>query len=510
MPKPGVKTALLCLLILVTVPLAVSAADFNISSNQTIDVADRTVERGGNTFEITSITQVDPDEQVTVSVDAPDGTDFTMYLYDENQTIVRGYEGTGSTDFDIPVADHGASKAGTYAFIVQSDGVNEAAHPLVVRGYSVSTDTPSSVTAGENISVEGEFTQLRGESFDQIDVVVAATETDKQVVKQAAVDGDTFSVSVPTDDLESGSYDVYAVVRGSSTVLGQKEVLGLSSPQLLEIEADDGKEGSSGGSGGGGSGGGGSGSGGDGGTDTGATEGESSGDSGGSSGGTGGGTAPTDDTSETAEQVSLNDGPVTRSVEDADPDQDGINVPVNAGPISRIVFQSAGENTTGEVTVSQSPATTDVFNSQFGASRVKTAVSITVPEALTSTTATVEFHLTKEELNGTAPSELQVVKNAEGGSQVLSSTTSESADGDIVVTARTPGFSDFAVISAPTNIGATTDEESTTDNDTNGTKTSGSTSGTNSESTDEQVPGFGITVTLIALLITALVRTRSE
>ncbi|WP_193310585.1 PGF-CTERM sorting domain-containing protein [Halorubrum halophilum] len=508
MSKPGVKTALLCLLILVTVPLAVSAADFNISSNQTIDVADRTVERGGNTFEITSITQVDPDEQVTVSVDAPDGTDFSMYLYDENQTIVRGYEGTGSKDFDIPVADHGASKAGTYAFIVQSDGVNEAAHPLVVRGYSVSTDTPSSVTAGENISVEGEFTQLRGESFDQIDVVVATTETDKQVVKQAAVDGDTFSASVPTDDLESGSYDVYAVVRGSSTVLGQKEVLGVSSPQLLEIEADDGKEGSSGGSGSGGSSG--SGSGGDGGTDTGATEGESSGDIGGNSG-AGSGTAPTDDTPETDEQVSLNDGPVTRSVEDADPDQDGINVPVNAGPISRIVFQSAGENAAGEVTVSQSPATTDVFNSQFGASRVKTAVSITVPEALTSTTATVEFHLTKEELNGTAPSELQVVKNTEGGSQVLSSTTNESADGDIVVTARTPGFSDFAIISAPTNTDATTGEKGTTDNDTNGTEASGSTSpdSTNSESTDEQVPGFGITVTLIALLITALVRTRS-
>lgn len=489
MPDFGAKTVFLCLLVLVTVPIAVSAADFNISTDQEIDITDRTIEQGGNTFEITSMTQVDPDDQITVSVDAPADTEFTMYLYDENRTIVRGYEGTGSTEFDVPVADHSASEAGTYAFIVQSDAVNEVAHPMVVKGYSVSSDSPESVTVGESVSIEGEFTQLRGESFEQIDVVVAATDTDEQVVKQASINGSSFSASVSTDDLESGSYDAYAVVRGSDTVLGQKEVLGLSSPQSLEIKADE----------------------------SGNTD-----DSTGSSGG-GGGAAPADtptedDTSETSEQASLSDGPVTRSVADANPDQGGVNVPVNAGPIGQISFDIAEQDATGELTVSQSSATTNVFESEFGADRVKTAVSITVPESLTSTTATVEFGLSEEELNGTAPSDLQVVKNTEGGSQVLSSTTEETSDGGVVVTARTPGFSDFAVIAAPADSETTTAgddttaEDDSTDNNTGGGETTDTTSSndTDSQSTDEQTPGFGPVVALIALLAAAFVGTRSD
>lgn len=479
------KILVACILLLAAVPVVVTAADFTVTTDETIDIADRTVEQGGNTFEITSVTQVDPSDQITVSVDGPDDTDFRMYMYDENQTIVRGYEGTGSTEFEVPVADHGASEAGTYAFVVQSDGVNEAAHPLVVRGYSISTDSPGSVTVGEEISVDGEFSKLRGESFDQIDIVVATADTEEQVVTEASVDGDTFSASVSTEDLESGSYDVYAVVRGSDTVLGQKEILGLSSPQLLEIEADE-----------------------DGSTEEG-------------SGGGGAGTTPTDttgeeETSDAPEQASLDDGPVTRSVADNDPDQSGVNVAVNAGAVSQISFDISEETATDELTVSRSSATTESFESQFGADRVKIAVSITVPEPLTNATATIEFNVSNEELDGAAPSDLQVVKNTNDGSQVLSSTTEETEDGSVIITARTPGFSDFAVITASSesgpisNLTATENDTATDETAETETTTENSSNNTETEPTNEDTPGFGPVVALITLIIATLIGTRRE
>jgi len=250
MPEKKLLFALICVFAVLTSVGVVAAAEYEVTSDQTIDVVDRTVQQGGSTFEITTVSQVDPSDQLEVSVDAPADTDFRMYLYDENQTIRRGYEGTGPTEFTVPVADHGASTAGTYAFVVQSDGVNEAAHPLVVRGYTVTSTPPGSATRGDEVTIDGEFTQIRGEAFEQIDVVVAASDTDEQIVTEARVDGETFTTDVSTAELDTGSYDVYAVVRGPDTVLNEPEILGLSTPQTLEIEQAESDSGNSSGGGG--------------------------------------------------------------------------------------------------------------------------------------------------------------------------------------------------------------------------------------------------------------------
>ena len=485
-----IRTLVICALILMATPIVVTAAEFDVTTTESINVAERSVDQGGNTYEINSITQVDPNDQITANVDAPSDTDVTMYLYDKNENILRGYEGTGPTDFNVDIDDHGASEPGTYALVVQSDGVREAAHPLVVQGYSISANAPGSATMGNDISIDGDFTQLRGDEYDQIEIVMAATDTETEVITQPDVDGETFSTSVSTQDseLEPGSYDVYAVVRGSDTALGRQEILGVSSPQLLEIEADESEN---------------------------SNDDDSSDD--GNDGG--GGTAPADTTEEeteettedTPEQASLDEGSVSRTVADNNPDQDGVNVPVNAGPVGEVAFESSESDASGEITVSKSSTTTETFSSQFGSDRVKTAVSITVPDALSSTTATVEFRLSEEELDGTAPSDLQVVKNTDGGSQVLSSTAEASSDGGAVVTARTPGFSEFAVITTPTESDSTTSQNDSNNNNTDETDSTAETESsdtTQSDSTDDGAPGFWLGVAFVAIVVTALVGIR--
>ena len=485
-----ISIVVICVLILMATPVVVTAADFDVTTEESINVADRSVEQGGNTYEINSITQVDPTDQITADVDAPSDTDVTMYLYDKNENILRGYEGTGTTNFNVDIDDHGASEPGTYALVVQSDGIREAVHPLIVRGYSISANAPGSATMGNDISVDGEFTQLRGDQYDQIDIVIAATDTETEVISQSNIDGETFSTSISTQntELEPGSYDVYAVVRGSDTALGRQEILGLSSPQLLEIEADESE-------------------------DSNDDDGNDDIDDGG--GGGGGGTAPVDSTEEESEettedtpkQASLDDGAVSRTITDNNPEQDGMNVPVNAGPVGEVTFESSESDTGGEVTVSKSSTTTETFSSQFGSNRVKTAVSVTVPDSLASTTATVEFRLSEEELGETAPTDLQAVKNTDGGTQVLSSTTEAPSDGGAVVTARTPGFSEFAVITAPAESDSTTTQNDTTNGNTDETDSTTETESsdtTQSDSTDDGAPGFGLVVAFVALVVTAL------
>lgn len=464
--------ALICVFAVLTSVGVVAADEYRVTSDQTIDVVDRTVQQGGSTFEITAVSQVDPSDQVEVSVDAPAETDFRMYLYDENQTIRRGYEGTGPTEFTIPVADHGASTAGTYAFVVQSDGVNEAAHPLVVRGYTVTSTPPGSATRGDEITIDGEFTQVRGEAFKQIDVVVAASDTDEQVVTKARVDGKAFTADVSTAELDAGSYDVYAVVRGPDTVLDEPEILGLSTPQTLEIEqAESNSGGSSGGS---------------------------------SSSEIAASEAPQNEGASASEYVSLSNAPVTRPITDAAPGEGGVRVRVNAGPIENVSFDAPADAASGEMTVRQSAVTVDAFMTQFGSDRVKTAVSITVPEEFEDTPATIQFRLNNTELENTSPADLQVVKNTTNGSQVLSSAITETNGSDVIITARTPGFSEFAVVEAPAETAASGGDETLAEQPSDEDVSATDSSNNSTESTETNTPGFGILVALTALFVTTL------
>ena len=481
------RIALICALLIAATPAVVSASEYDVTTGQTIDVVDRQESFEGNSYNITAVTQVDPEDQVTVEVEAPSDKRPTVNLLNKERRIVYSYQDDdpGPTEFQIDVGEYVDSGPGTYALVVQVENDIKSVHPLVVRGYSVSADTPESVTSGEDIEINGEFSQLGDKTYNTIEVVVAAANSDQDPInKTVKIDGTTFSATVSTDELATGSYDVYAVIRGEDSVLGrQKEILGLSSPQLLDIESEE--------------------------TDT--AESSSSSSSGSSSGGSAPADTTEDSESETSEppaQASLVDGPVTRSVADADPDAGGVNVEVNAGPVGQVSFDAPSDAATGEMTVSQSTATTDTFASQFGQDRVKTAVSIEVPAELADTTASVQFQLSDEDLGDTAVDDLQVVKNTAGGSQVLSSSTA-TENGSVIITARTPGFSEFAVIEAPSETSTPTNEEESaaeTTADDGGSDASGGEESDDSadESTDTNTPGFGPLVALIALLAVAL------
>ena len=141
--------------------------------------------------------------------------------------------GTGGDSFQFTLDFY---SAGTYAIVVEHDGVIETVHPLVVRGYAVSVDAPSEVAPNSTVNVTVDTSRLRGESLETVQVEVA--NDDSRVSETAEEESDsTYTATIALDDLDSGDYGVYAIVQGSDTAFGREELLGLSDRGSLTIEA---------------------------------------------------------------------------------------------------------------------------------------------------------------------------------------------------------------------------------------------------------------------------------
>lgn len=419
---------------------AVGNSEYDISTDASIDVPDRTIEQGGDTFTITAVSQVDPGESISVTADAPGGTDITVYLYDRDQRIVTAREGTGTSTFEFSItADDVAGDvvSGTYAFVLQHDGTRQAAHPLVVRGYSVDASAPDTATRGETISVSAEIEKLRGQDMESVEVVMASDAT--TVRKPAtASGGGTYTAEIDTSDLSAGSYDVYANVRGPDSALGEKELLGIATPTETRVEADETEETESGGGGGGG----------------------------------GGGAAPADPSTPTGTatdhttpsgQATPGDGSAaterfTTELVDGAPEEAGVTVHVGGTNLRDVTFADEAVRATGNLTVERSASPPETVATEVGEHNVLAWVDIRVPPAARDAPATLRFTLSSSEVGDRAPESMGVARVTDGGIQLLPVDVTTTADGGLTIEAETPGFSEFAVVSVPsqTTTGQTT------------------------------------------------------
>jgi MYXO-CTERM domain-containing protein len=423
----GCGIVLLCLAV-ASVPFAVADSEYSVTTDRSIEVPDRTVEQGGDTFTITEISRADPSDSISVTADAPDDTDITLYLYNNDRAIVDAREGTGTTTFDFTLEnDSGVGyEAGTYAFVLQQDGSREAVHPLVVRGYSVSVESPSAVTTGEEISVSTDVEKLRGDDLENVEVVLANEETTLRETASEEGDG-TYTTTIETDGLSAGTYDLYATVRGTEQALGQSEILGLSDPQEVEIEAEDSTETSESASGGAGGGG---------------TSEEAEAETTASSDETTDETTATDPQDQQSAAVAES---ITKEIVDEESDTAGVSVNTDTETLTEITFSDGAVQATGDLTVERYSTPSATFTQQFDETDVLTSVNIEVPPAATSSSATLRFTVGSAALGDRQAEHLGVVRAVDGGLQVIPSEV-EQTDSGVTVTAETPGFSEFAVV----------------------------------------------------------------
>jgi len=257
-PRVSIPVLVVAAILLAAVaPPAVGAnGDYDIDIDGSIDTVDRTVSTSQGEFTVTQVGRADAGDTVSVSVDAPSGSDYTLTILDSEQRIRRSTSATGDTTEEFGT---GGFDPGTYAVVVGNQSTEEvyAGEPLVIRAYAVSTQAAGSVEQSDDLDVTVELDEVEsGESVQAVQVVLA-DDSENVRVDASAVNDTHYSASVSTDDVESGDYSLYAVVRGADRALGENELIGVSDASTVEVveQATDTStpdEGSAGGGGGGG------------------------------------------------------------------------------------------------------------------------------------------------------------------------------------------------------------------------------------------------------------------
>lgn len=147
-------------------------------------------------------------------------------------------------------------------------------------------------------------------------------------------------------------------------------------------------------------------------------------------------------------------------------------------------------------------------------------VDISVPDEATDSVATVSMTVAQSRLDdvGVAAEDL-VVYHYDGGWQALDTSVAESGDGTVTLEAETPGFSVFAVGAAAQQTTEQTTQtteqtteqtsQATTEQTTQTTQTTEQTTGQTTTSSNP-LPGFGVTVALVALVALALLAVRRD
>lgn len=226
-------------------PTPVDAAEeYEISINKSVDTPPRDVDVRGRTYEVSAIGKTEQEEPVSVSVTPPEeGQSYRIYLYNSDGRIVAG---SGEVSGNKTIAFNLSAAPGTYAFAIESDGVNQAIHPLVIKGFEATVDAPESVTVGDEVVVNVTATQIEPNvTNDYVEVIIARG--DQDIVKIAHETNGQYTARINTTNLEPGSYNVYATVRGDEVVFNRRVIFGISDATTTDLNTtDDSNSGSSG------------------------------------------------------------------------------------------------------------------------------------------------------------------------------------------------------------------------------------------------------------------------
>lgn len=225
---------ILCVCIASLVPVALSAS-YDMTVSGSIDTPTRTVSIDGDQHEVSAVAEAKPGDTVSVSVSAPTDADYRVNLYNGDRQVVAQRPGTGDEEVRFDLTDY---EPGSYMLLLYKDGDHKDAFPVIVSGYDVAMDAPSSATVDSDMTVDVSIAKTTDvEAPDSVEVVFANS-THTQRVTAQKTDSSTYQATVSLQDVSLGDYRVYAVVHGSETAFDDdhKEVLGISDATTVTVQ----------------------------------------------------------------------------------------------------------------------------------------------------------------------------------------------------------------------------------------------------------------------------------
>jgi hypothetical protein len=223
------------LLLVGTAGAAVStyqSSEYSLSSPGEVEIPARNLTVEGEEYTVRAFGRVDPGDTVRVDVEAPENAEYSVYLYDREFRIERtdSMDGPGRATFPTD-----GLSPGSYLAAVYEGGVVEV-YPVVVRGYDVTVEAPTSA-AGEFTATVTVADGALTRDPSQVQVVLGDDDRSVRVDADRVSDGE-YRATLPTDRFEPGTYALYGVVRGENeTAGGDRVILGVSDRHEVELEA---------------------------------------------------------------------------------------------------------------------------------------------------------------------------------------------------------------------------------------------------------------------------------
>jgi hypothetical protein len=216
----------------------VSAADYAVTVDGAIEVPERTVTLGGESYQVSSLARVSRGEPLRARTSGVDETGYRLYLHDDRGTVVDQRYVSPSADGTVAF-DTSTYEPGSYVLSLYHDGTYYDPHPVVIPAYDISVDTPEPGLEGDETgTISVSLTERQaGHTVHRVTVVVSnATATRRYPASR--VDGEYV---VPVDEirLAPGTYSVYAVAANENDAPGPtNELIGFSDSSRMDLKED--------------------------------------------------------------------------------------------------------------------------------------------------------------------------------------------------------------------------------------------------------------------------------
>lgn len=206
---------LVSMVIVAAAGVAVVAAEseYGMAVDGAIDTPTETIEIEGETYEIDEGGVADRGGTITVEVTAP--ARYNLYLYDTDvKAVHRAYTDDDRVEFDLD----DDIEPGTYMLSLEPDGAGrQAVTPVVVQGYDISLEYPSTVTVDDDVTFTATVEPLAGQAQpDTVDLAVWDGKSATNVTLEQTA-GTNYSTTESMARLGPGTYDVYGTVTGDVT-----------------------------------------------------------------------------------------------------------------------------------------------------------------------------------------------------------------------------------------------------------------------------------------------------
>ena len=194
-----------------------------------IDTPERTVTVEGDSYTVSSVSRVSQGDDLSVTVDAPSGERYSVYLYDSERNIADTKSQTGSGTETLSTS----LEPGSYVVATYNEGTIEDVQPVVITGYDVTIDVPSTATADETVTATVQVTRTAADTTPEEVLLTVWMDGSTREVAATQTDGGAYEASI--SGLSSGEYDVYATAHGPEEINDRQELMGISDPSTLTV-----------------------------------------------------------------------------------------------------------------------------------------------------------------------------------------------------------------------------------------------------------------------------------